>query len=318
MFNTPILLLVFNRPATTKKVFAQIRKTKPAFLYIAADGPRTDKPGEDAICAEVKKSILSNIDWDCKVRTLFRDSNLGCGKAVSEAITWFFEHVEEGIILEDDTVPSLSFFNYCKIILHRYRDNKEVMIISGNNFQNGINRGDGSYYFTKYVHIWGWATWKRTWDLYDFKIEKWENLRNKNYDQLFINQEEKTYWANIFDKMYEQEIDTWDFQLYFLTLSNNGLNIVPNLNMVSNIGFNESSTHTRDPDHPLANLKAYDFYNDKIPKSIYSDKDADLYLFNSVYNPSIYSNLMNHSRFGISRYLLKIFKKVNFDFLKNT
>ncbi len=317
MFTTPVLFLVFNRPDTTEKVFAQIRKIQPTFLYIAADGPRTNKPGEKEICEEVRNLVLENIDWHCEVKTLFRDKNLGCGRAVSQAITWFFEHVEEGIILEDDTVPSLCFFNFCNILLDRYRDNSEVMIISGNNFQNGINRGDGSYYFTKYVHIWGWATWKRTWDLYDFKIQKWKNLKNKNCAHLFINKEEKNYWINIFDKMYEHQIDTWDYQLFFLTLTNQGLNIVPNINLVSNIGFNESSTHTKDHNHPLANLKANDDYKDKRPQSVYLNKDADLYLFNSVYNPSISSNLMNHNRFIIGRYVFKIFKKVNFGIFKN-
>ena len=168
-FNTPILFLIFNRPDTTFKVFEEIRKIKPAKLYIAADGPRPNVIGEEEKCT-ASRNIIKQVDWDCDVKTLFREKNLGCKIAVSSAISWFFENVEEGIILEDDTFPTQSFFWFCQELLDFYRNDSRIMHISGNNFQLGKIRGEGSYYFSKYNHIWGWATWKRAWRFYDVSL----------------------------------------------------------------------------------------------------------------------------------------------------
>ena len=135
-FSTPILFLIFNRPDVTKCVFEEIRKQKPQYLYLAADGPRANKPGEYEKCILAREVVLEGIDWNCELKTLYRDENLGCGKAVSEAITWFFEHVEEGIILEDDCLPNNSFFTFCSELLDRFRTTDKIMHISGNNFQD--------------------------------------------------------------------------------------------------------------------------------------------------------------------------------------
>jgi len=156
---TPVLFLIFKRLDTTKQVFEQIKKAKPPRLYIAADGPRDYVEGEAEKVKAAREYVLSNIDWNCEVKTLFREKNLGCGKAVSEAITWFFENEEQGIILEDDTVPSQSFFWFCEELLNRYKDEKKVWHIGGTNFQDGIIRGNGDYYFSALNHIWGWASW---------------------------------------------------------------------------------------------------------------------------------------------------------------
>src|SRR6187402_3370357 len=154
-FDVPILFLVFNRPETTVRVFEKIREIKPQRLFVAADGPREGKEGEKEKCQAVRDLILKNIDWPCEVKTLLRDQNLGCGKAVSSGITWFFEQVDEGIILEDDTLPAISFYNFCKLLLNKYRNEQKIKMISGINFQDGIRRGDASYYFTRLCHIWG-------------------------------------------------------------------------------------------------------------------------------------------------------------------
>jgi len=151
----PVLLLIFNRPDTTQLVFNKIRKARPAELYIAADGPRKNQPDDPENCRKARE-ILRQVDWDCKISTLFREENLGCKIGVSSAIDWFFSEVEEGIILEDDCVPDQSFFQFCQELLARYRDDKRVMMISGDNFQFGRRRTDYSYYFSQYVHIWGW------------------------------------------------------------------------------------------------------------------------------------------------------------------
>ena len=162
--DTPILFLVFNRPDTTSKVFQRIREIQPLKLFIAADGPRPEKEGEKEKCETVKRSVLENIDWPCEVKTLFRNNNLGCGKAVSNAITWFFQNVEEGIILEDDILPDKSFFNFCKDLLEKYRYDERIKVIGGSNIHKKAGIKD-SYYFSSICRIWGWASWRRVWTM---------------------------------------------------------------------------------------------------------------------------------------------------------
>lgn len=288
MFETPILFLIFNRPDTTEKVFAEIKKQKPKYLFIAADGPRKDKEGELAKCELTRKVVLDHVDWKCEVKTLFRSENLGCGLAVSEAITWFFDNVEQGIILEDDCLPHPTFFNYCEILLNRYKGDNEIMTISGNNFQDGIQRGDGSYYFSKYTHIWGWATWRRAWLQYDFYMEKWPNyLENKLWTKCNGNTEQYFYWKSVFEKTYKGEINTWDYQLAFASWCENNLNILPNVNLVENIGFGADATHTKDGNNKFSNMDTYAYWNDIIPSKKAIDKFADLYTFNIVFNPKL-------------------------------
>lgn len=213
---TPVLFIIFNRPDVTQKAFDAIRAAKPEKLFIAADGPRTNHPTDAKNCAETR-SIATKIDWPCEAKTLFRDTNLGCGYAVSGALDWFFENVEEGIILEDDCVADLTFFPFCTELLARYRDNEKIMHISGDNFQYGRKRGSASYYFSEYPHIWGWATWRRSW---------------KHNDFFCVPEPERR--AN------------WDAQWWQAVTKNKGLCILPNMNLVSNIGFGTDATHTRD------------------------------------------------------------------------
>ena len=261
MFTTPILFLVFNRPAATKKVFAQIRKIKPAFLYVAADGPRENIQGEKEICEEVRNLVLANIDWDCEIKTLFRNENLGCGRAVSQAITWFFEHVEEGIILEDDCLPDCSFFFYCQALLERYRHNDNIISISGTNFGYTFNNNQ-SYAYSRFMNMWGWATWRRSSLLIDYNMKNWKRIKFKKYflftrlnkyGSLDIKWLE--YWKNYFDITSSGKLDTWDFQWIFTQLIERKIAIFPSGNLIKNIGFSENATHTTDPDHKIAGLE---------------------------------------------------------------
>jgi len=252
MYNIPILFIIFNRLDTTEQVFEQIRKQKPKYLYITADGPRKDREDDNENCKKTR-AIIDRIDWDCELKTLFREENLGCGKAVSGAITWFFENVEMGIILEDDCLPHEDFFPYCEELLIKYKDNKEVKMISGDNFQNGIKRGDASYYFSAYTHIWGWATWKRTWQEYDFSLENISKKEFKNIlKQYCFSWSERQVWLDKFILMKKKSIDTWDYQFTFCVWNNKGLNIIPNVNLISNIGFGICSTHTKKNKHYLS------------------------------------------------------------------
>jgi len=194
---TPVLFLVFNRLDTTKKVFQVIKKAKPPRLYIAADGPRETKEGEAERVKAVRDYVMSNMDWECEVKTLFREKNLGCGKAVSEAITWFFENEEMGIILEDDCLPTQSFFWFCEELLIRYKHEEKIMQINGSSFLPNIDIKE-SYFFSKYNHIWGWASWRRAWKHFHMQYPNWEDRFEKLHS--FHLKAEKEYWRKTFRK----------------------------------------------------------------------------------------------------------------------
>jgi hypothetical protein len=240
---TSVLFLIFNRPDTTQQVFDEIRKAQPSQLFVAADGPRKDRHADYELCKKTRE-IIQKVDWDCRVSTLFRDENLGCKYAVSSAIDWFFSNVEEGIILEDDCVPDQSFFPFCQELLEKYRNDKRVMMISGDNFQFGRKRTDYSYYFSRYCHIWGWATWRRAWVHYDVEMKLWPKVKQFDLIKDFLQDSgAENYWKRIFDKTYSNKINTWDYQWVFACWTQNGLSIAPNINLISNIGCDSSATH---------------------------------------------------------------------------
>lgn len=244
MLDVPILFLVFNRLTTTERVFEQIKIARPKQLFIAADGPRLGNTTDHSKCEAVKNHILQEVDWPCEVRTLFRNQNLGCGNAVSSAITWFFEQVPYGIILEDDCLPSQSFFGFCSQLLRYYAKNTDIMEITGTNLLDGqLDNLTDSYYFSSYGSIWGWATWKRAWELYDFDMKSWPISQQGLFQKLKHRKDIKN-WATSFDNVYHKKIDTWDYQWVYSMWLHNGICIVPKRNLVMNIGFNEEATHT--------------------------------------------------------------------------
>ncbi len=253
-FDTPVLYLVFNRLDTVKRTFEQIRQQKPKELFIAADGAREGFEGEEKKCSEVKKYILSRIDWSCEVKTLFRESNLGCKYAVSSAIDWFFDHVEQGIILEDDILPNSDFFYFLSKMLDYHKFDQEVMMISGLNVSGNWKRNNQDYHFGKFGGIWGWGTWKRAWDHYDVNISDWADPLIQ--DRILNNFPSalKVKRFKMYEHLYNQEIDTWDLQWTFSKLLNNGLNVVPSVNLVKNIGCGPEATHTTGY-HPWSDLQ---------------------------------------------------------------
>src|SRR5258706_6466163 len=258
---TAVLLVIFNRPKTTQLVFEAIRKAKPPRLYIAADGPRKNVKEDIQQCAESRK-IIEHIDWDCKVEILFRDENQNCGVGPSSAFTWFFQHEEEGIILEDDCLPSQSFFWFCQELLERYRHDSRVMHIGGNNFLNGWQKdSDYSYYFSRSGHVWGWATWRRAWEKFDFKIKHYQTAKQNDFFRYyFMNPIEKMYRLKKFNKTIagNGNVNWWDYQWDFARYSNSGLAIVPDTNLVKNLGFGESATHTTNGNSKSASMEALD------------------------------------------------------------
>lgn len=249
---TPVALLVFNRPDPTERVFNEIARARPAKLLVVADGPRTE--AERELCDRTR-AVAGRVNWDCEVLTNFSETNLGCKRRVASGITWVFEQAEEAIILEDDCLPDPSFFRFCEELLERYRDDERVMAVSGDNFQQGRGRTPFSYYFSRYVHIWGWASWRRAWRHYDVEMKDWPDLRETAWLlDLMGNEHAARYWRGVFDKAAAGEINTWDYQWLFTCWAQNGLSVVPEVNLVSNIGFGVNSTHTASADNNLANL----------------------------------------------------------------
>ncbi len=241
---TAVLFLVFNRPDTTKQVFEAIRQARPSRLYVAADGAREGKPGESERVEQVRK-IATEVDWPCEVKTLFREKNLGCKKAVSTGINWFFNNEEQGIILEDDCLPSVNFFNYCEELLIRYKNSENIGIISGSYYFFDFTDRAESYYFSVYPYIWGWATWRRVWEIYDVDMNKYNNSSSlKMIKNSIQTKEARSFWFKSFQLVYQKKIDTWDYQLFYSLMQANLLNIVPTKNLITNIGFGLDATHT--------------------------------------------------------------------------
>lgn len=255
-FDTPILFLVFNRPDTTKRAFEAIKKIRPKKLFIAADGPRQDRLEDIECCAEVR-NIVNNIDWPCDVKKLFQDKNLGCRIAPPTAIDWFFNNIEEGIILEDDCVPDASFFYFCQELLSRYRDDEQVAIISGSSLIPFKTNNNDSYRFSIYPLLWGWATWRRVWLKHDINMSSYPDFIKKNRIQSITKVKIiQKYWLTLFDKSYQKLLNTWDYPLLYSVWNSNRLSIIPSENMITNIGFSSDATHTKNPNHPFNNLIA--------------------------------------------------------------
>jgi len=254
LVKTPVVFLVFNRPDTTAKVFDVIRQVKPPKLLVVADGPRGDRPNDIEKCAAVRK-IIETVDWDCNILTNYSDINLGCKQRVSSGLDWAFNLVESAIILEDDCLPDLSFFPFCEELLEKYQDNERIMAISGDNFQFGQKRSDTSYYYSIFNHCWGWATWRRAWQHYDVTMTPWKHLDKTQFlQQYFRNPLHIIYWQRKFNQAYNNQINTWDYQWTFACWAQNGLTILPNVNLIANIGFDNNGTHHKQSYTPYANI----------------------------------------------------------------
>jgi len=274
--DTPVLFLIFRSPDTTKKVFEQIRKAKPKQLFVAADGPREGKEGEKEKTEQARK-VIEQVDWDCEVSKNYSDVNLGGKVRPSSGIDWFFENVEEGIILEDDCLPSQSFFWFCQELLKKYRNDTRIMIISGDNFQFGQKRKEGTYYFSKYGGTWGWATWRRAWKHYDVNMKNFEEFKKEvQINNIFPIKQQQKYWTKTFQSVYDGKIVAWDYQWAYTRFINSGLSIMPNVNLVSNIGFGLHATNTKDENSIFSKMKVNEITEIIHPKFILADHEADL------------------------------------------
>lgn len=274
--NTAVAFIIFNRPNTTERVFAEIAKAKPPKLLVIADGPRLDRPGEAEKC-HAARAIIERVDWPCEVLTNYSETNLGCKNRVASGLDWVFEQVPEAIILEDDCLPEPSFFRFCEELLERYRDDERVGIISGDNFQAGMMHGGASYYFSIYPHIWGWASWRRAWQYYDKKISEWNPLDKDQWlEEKISNKWERAHWKEAFQGVYSGQIDTWDHQWTFMHWYKNMVSIIPNKNLISNIGFGRDATHTKKINQ-YANMQTFSIlfpliHPDKVSVTLVADE----------------------------------------------
>ncbi len=253
MLRTPVVLILFNRPHLLKRVFQRVAEVEPERLFLIADGPRQANPNDVELCEQARR-IVSEISWPAEVNVNFSQINLGCGRRISSGLDWVFARVPEAIILEDDCVPSPQFFPFCENLLERYRNDNRIGIISGDNFVAPDINCRSSYYFSLYPHVWGWATWRRTWALVDFSLSGWPEARSAGMLSRILRRPETIrFWSAVFDDQYVHHT-AWANRLVFACLRNNLLNILPKQNLVSNIGWGDAGTHARDSQNPLANL----------------------------------------------------------------
>jgi hypothetical protein len=302
---TPIVLIIFRRPETTLKIFDKIRQGKPSKLLVISDAPRPDQPDEYEKC-EKARAIIDSVDWDCKILKKYADTNLGSFRCIASGLDWAFNQVEEAIILEDDCLPDLTFFRFCEELLDYYRNDQRVMAISGNNFQLGHQRTEDSYYFSRYTHSWGWATWKRAWKYADIEMKAWPKVREQNLLKLILdNDREVKYWDTILQATYESKIVAWDYRWTLAAWLQNGLTILPNVNLISNIGFGEGATNTVSTKNPWINLPTQPMaFPLQHPEFIIRDSLADAFTQTSVFKPNL--------KFRLGRKIKKVFKNYQF------
>ncbi len=304
-----VLFIIFSRTDTALKVLEKIRRAKPTRLYLTADGPRTTVHGEDIKCADTRAAILAGIDWNCEVKTFFREENAGPKIAISSAIDWFFEHEEMGIILEHDCLPADSFFWYCDALLAKYRYDTRIWLISGSNLLRDKKWGDASYYFSHLTNGWGFATWRRSWEMYDVDLAQYDEsevrglLKKIFDDKVLVDQ-----WERLFKETKSGKINTWDYQAGFAHFFNNCLNIIPNTNLVSNIGFGEGAENTVDANHPYANIPLGEIDQIIHPRYMLPEKEADKEALMIEFAPTIaYLKKHNSIRRRFKRWLRSLF-----------
>ena len=293
---TPVVLIIFNRPAQTEKVFDVIRQAKPPKLLVIADGSRAERPGEAEKCAAAR-AVIDRVDWDCEVFKNYSDVNLGCDPRISSGLNWVFETVEEAIILEDDCVPHPTFFRYCEELLERYRHDARVMNISGQNVLFGRHRTEYSYYFSRYTLCWGWASWRRAWQYFDVDVKLWPEIRDQNLiKNVLVDPYAVKVWERTVQLLYDGYLTGWDFKWMFACWLQNGFCIIPNGNLVTNIGHGSEATHTNDEKSPYNNMlvEAMSFplkHPPFVTRNLEADKFTQRTLFD--YDPNFFKKVQN-------------------------
>ncbi|HUJ10299.1 MAG TPA: glycosyltransferase family 2 protein [Verrucomicrobiae bacterium] len=282
---SPVALIVFNRPDVTARVAGVIAKARPPKVFVVADGPRSNRP-EDVQKCVATRAIIDRIDWPCEVIRKYADVNLGCGMGPATGLDWVFEHTDRAIILEDDCLAHPSFFRYCDELLEKYCDDERIMQIAGSNFQCGHRRGAYSYFFSRFKICWGWATWRRAWRHMDMGVKLWSEFREGAWLRDLVGDIRAVqHWTEKFDHAYRAggKVDYWDYQWLFSTWAQNGLCIMPNANLVSNVGFDAEATHTTSTESRWARLPLQEIsFPLEHPPIVIRDKEADDFFVKEV------------------------------------
>jgi hypothetical protein len=292
--DTPVALFIFNRPDTTRRVFSEIARARPRRLLVVGDGPRAGRPGEADKVAEAR-AVVDRVDWDCEVATNFSPANLGCRERMSSGIDWVFTRAEEAIFLEDDCLPDPTFFRYCQELLQRYRGDRRIGMVSGDNFQFGRRRTASSYYFSRNCHIWGWATWRDRWvGSYDVAMARWPEIRDAGrLPSLVADPRELAYWRRIFDRVHAGRIDAWDFQWVFANWLEGRVSITPAVNLISNIGFGRDATHPQAMSE-VANLPRLPMaFPMTHPRDVVAHAEADAWEFRKCFAVPLWKRIRN-------------------------
>lgn len=254
----PVLMILFNRPELAGQVLARVRQARPARLYIAVDGARENRPGDAGLTARCR-ALAEQVDWPCELKTRFSEVNQGCGRGPSNAISWFFSQETAGIILEDDCLPELSFFPFCAELLEHYAADAEVMHINGNNFapaKPGPIYDGSSFGFCRYAQAWGWASWARAWQHFDYDAKGIREATTRNFDVAGVeNLRREAHRDRVVSTLEHHHHDVWDYQWQYAVMKRRGLCISPAVNQISNLGFGEDATHTTDATSFVARAK---------------------------------------------------------------
>lgn len=292
----PVVLLIFNRPETTSRQLESLRIIQPDQLFVVADGPRENHPADAERCEQTRQ-ILESIDWTCDVQTNFAESNMGLGRRVSSGISWAFEQVERAIILEDDCVVHPTFFPFCEELLKRYSKDDRVMHIAASNFQRGQRRNNASYYFSKYPHCWGWATWRRAWNHFDYDLT--DVSRGDQFDWLDEMTDrpiEARYWMSIWKQFQSENTNLWAARWVYSCWRHGGLSIIPERNMVMNTGFGDDGTNTTRKDW-RARMPALPVdFPMRHPSDVSRQREADRFTHDVTFEQTLTEKLLNKLR----------------------
>ncbi len=285
-FSVPVLLVGYNRPEWVSRVVEALAAVRPRSIFVVVDGPKDSKPDDPQRCEAVARVVKEGVAWPCDLKLLVRKENLGCARSMSEAITWFFEQVDAGIILEDDTVPAPDFFRMCEDLLRLYRDDERVWCVTGTSFQDGPAHGQPSYYFSKYAECWGWASWRRAWRHYRHDLPDLDEMeqaawwREVNPDPV-----EAIFWRRRFEAAASGLVDSWSFRWMCACFQHRGLTATPNVNLVTNIGFGREATHTKDASDKSSNRPAGTLGPLQHPTEVAPSVEADARTYTSRYCP---------------------------------
>lgn len=294
--NTSVAIIIFNRAATTTRVLKEIAKARPSRLFVIADGPRPNQPQDVEKC-RAARDVVNAVDWKCEVLTNYSEQNLGLKRRIATGLDWVFSQVESAVVVEDDCVPHPDFFRFCDELLDRYRNDERVSMISGNNFLPLETQSSYSYFFTRYIGIWGWATWARSWKHFDLNMHQWPSLCNTSWlEDLLDDRAAAKFWRYTLESVARGYLNTWAYPWMFACWAQGGLSVTPCRNMVSNIGYGVDATNLKESDKAGDRLPVYEMeFPLRHPDTVMRRKEADDFLSRHIFRCYRWSN---HGRFA--------------------